>query len=96
MIEYNKKLDDTLILPSFKQTQSDPARGKVHFCHNLVVYLVEKGKSPCKQEFPEKKKKKDISIITISKVYIISHHITIYLQLKSYHQNQTTLHIKYK
>ena len=60
MIEYNESFDDKSILPFFIQPQSDPARGQVQFCHNLIVTLFEKENSPCKQEFPEIRKKRQI------------------------------------
>ena len=53
MIEYNENFDNNSILPFFIKSQNDPARGQVQFCNNLIVSLIEKGKSPCKQEFPE-------------------------------------------
>ena len=58
MIENTKNFDDNSILPFFIHPQSDPARGQVHFCHNLMVNLFEKGNSPCKQEFPQIRKKR--------------------------------------
>ena len=53
MIEYNKNFADNSILPFFIRLQSDPAREKVQFCHNLIVNLSEKGNRPSKQKFPE-------------------------------------------
>ena len=60
LIKYNKNFDDNSIFPFFIQPQSDDARGKVQFCHNLIVILFEKRTSPCKQEFPEIRIKRQI------------------------------------
>ena len=57
MIDYNKNFDNNSILLFSIHSQKDPARGQVQFCNNLIVNLFEKGNSPCKQEFPEKKNK---------------------------------------
>ena len=37
--------------PFFIHPQSDPARGKIQLCHNLIVNILKK--RPYKQEFPE-------------------------------------------
>ena len=60
MIENNEKFDVNSILPFFINPQKDPARGQVRFCYNLIVKLFEKGNSPCKQETPEVKIKRQI------------------------------------
>ena len=76
MIEYNKNFDDNSIIPFFIEPQNDPGRGKVHFCCNSILNLFEEGFIPCKQEFPEVRKKNKF-LTTILKVYVISHHITV-------------------
>ena len=53
MTKYDKNFDDQPKLPFVIHPKSDPARGKVQFCHNLIVNMFDKGISPCKQEFPE-------------------------------------------
>ena len=45
------------------------------------------------KEFPEIRIKRQF-LITISEVYVISHHITVYSEMKSYHQNEITLQIE--
>ena len=60
MIGYNENFDDNSILLLFIQPHSDPTRGQVPFCHNLIVNLFEKGNRPCKQEFPESRIKRRI------------------------------------
>ena len=55
MIEYNEIFDDITVLPFFIKPQNDASRGQVEFFYNLIANLFEKGISPCKQEFPEKK-----------------------------------------
>ena len=60
MIDYNKTFNDKSILPFFVQPKKDQARGPVQFCHNLIVNLFKKGKSPCKQEFLETRIKRQI------------------------------------
>ena len=57
MIENNKNFDDNSIIPFFIEPQNDPGRGKVHFCCNSILNLFEEGFNPCKQEFPEVRKK---------------------------------------
>ena len=39
--------------PFVIHSQSDPARGQVQFCYNLIANLFEKGKSPGTEEFRE-------------------------------------------
>ena len=58
MIAYKESFDDNSILPFYKKPQNDLARGQVQFCYNLIVSLFEKVYSPCKQEFPEVKIKR--------------------------------------
>ena len=52
------KIDDDFVPPHVIHSQSDSAQGQKQFCHNLIVNLIEKGDSPCNQEFPEMKKKR--------------------------------------
>ena len=59
MIVYNENFDDDSKLLIFIKPQNDPSRGQVQFCHNLITNLFEKGNSPCKQEFPEVKLKRE-------------------------------------
>ena len=46
IIQTDINFDDDSILPFVVNPQSDPARGQVQFCHNLIVNLFEKGNSP--------------------------------------------------
>ena len=77
MIEYNKNFDDNSILSFFIKPQNDPARGQVQFYYNLIVNSFEKGNSPCTQEFPESRIKRQIvdhyfkNICNISSYYVI-------------------------
>ena len=72
MIEYNENFDNNSILPFFKKPLNDPFRGKVQFCYNLIVYLLEKGVSPCKQEFPEVQIKRQILDHNLKDIYNIT------------------------
>ena len=60
MIEYEEYFDDKSTLLFFIQPQTDPARGQVHFCLNLIVNLFGKRNSPYKQKFPELRIKRQI------------------------------------
>ena len=53
ILKYEKIFDDDSILPSVIHPKSDPTRGQVQLCHNLIANLFEKGNSPCKQELSE-------------------------------------------
>ena len=85
MIHYNEKFDDNSILRFFIKPQNDPARGQTHFCYNLIVNLFEKRNSPCEQDFPEVRIKRQI-LDPYHKIYVISHITKVYLQLKLHHQ----------
>ena len=64
MIQYNKIFDDDSVPRFVIHLRSDPARGQVHFCYNLILNLFEKGNNPPKQELLKLKDKyqKDIKI----------------------------------
>ena len=78
MIENNEMFDDNSILPFFKKQQNDPARGQVQFCYNLIVNLFEKGNSPCKQEFPEVRRKRQLLDQYLKDIWNITSHYGIY------------------
>ena len=86
MIEFNESFDDNSILPFFVQPQNDSSRGKTKFYHNLIVNLFEKAISPCKQEFSEVQIKRQICDHYLN-IYVLSHHIMVFSQPKSHHQN---------
>ena len=60
MIQCDLNFENDSILPVVIHPPSDPVRGQVQFCHNLIESLFEKGNSPCKQEFPEVKIRRHI------------------------------------
>ena len=45
------------VLPFLISPLTEP-RGLEQFCQNLIAYLFEKGKSPCTEEFPDEKIKR--------------------------------------
>ena len=47
-------------------------------CHNLIVNSIQKGNSPCKHEFPEKRK--DKYSIPIYQASLLSLHITAHTE----------------
>ena len=83
------------VLPFVIHPQSNHARGQVQPCHNITASLFEKQKSPCKQEFPEKKSG-DKYPITIYQASVISLHITEDLLLKLYQHRQIKPSTAYK
>ena len=60
LIHYDKNFKDDYILPVVIHPQTNPARGQVQFCHNLIANLFEKGNCLCKQQFPEMKIKRQM------------------------------------
>ena len=58
MIEYGESFDDNSKLPFIFHPQINPAPEQVHFCHNLILNIFDKRKSPYKQEFPELRTKR--------------------------------------
>ena len=60
MIEYDKNFDDNTILQFFIKPLNDPSRAQVQFCHILILNLMQKRISPCKQKFPEGQIKRQI------------------------------------
>ena len=78
MIEYNEFFDDNSVLPFFIKPQNDASRGQVEFCYNLIANLLEKGISPCKQEFPEKKIKQQIPDHYLKEVCNITSYYAIF------------------
>ena len=70
-------------------------RGQVKQCQNLFLNLFEKGESPCTKEFPYVKIKINF-LITISKLYVVSHHIMESTQEKSDHQMHFMTDISFK
>ena len=81
MMQYVEVFNHNFMLSFVIPPQSDPARGQVQFCHNLIANLSEKGNSPGTQEFPELR---------------IKRHFTEYSLLKFYQHNHTKHCIKYK
>ena len=58
MIQNDKNFEDDSVLLFLIHPQSNPAREQVQFFHNLIANLFEKINSPCKQEIPEVKVKR--------------------------------------
>ena len=54
MIQYDNNFEAVSVLLFVTHPDSDPSRGQVQFCHNLIK---KKDNSPCLQEFPEDKNK---------------------------------------
>ena len=94
MIEYNQIFNDNLILPFSIKPQNNPSRGQVQFCHDLIVNLIEKGISLCKQEFAEVQMKRKTldhyqkDVCSISSLYGIFSIKSLKLNHKK-HQIQT-------
>ena len=66
----NEDNSENSVLPLLISPRSEN-RGKIEFCKNLIANLFKKGESPCTKEFPDVKKNFSV---TISKVYVVSHH----------------------
>ena len=74
MIQYDKNFDNIFIPPFIIHPRSDPTRGHVQFCHNLIANLFEKEITHVRKNFPMKKSK-DQYLITIYQASVISSHI---------------------
>ena len=55
LIQYDENFDDDSKIPFVIHPQSDPARGQVQLCHNLIANLFEKGNSTCNEEITVEK-----------------------------------------
>ena len=73
----------------FIKPQNDPSRGQVRFCHNLITNLFEKGNSPCKQEFPEVKLKRETPDYYLKDICNITSYYGIYLQSQLHHKTKS-------
>ena len=93
MIQYDKNFDNNSILLFVIFPQSVPARRQVQFCHDSIPNSIEKGKNPCKQEFPEERIRRQILDHYLKGICNITH-ITEYSVLKSCHHKQIKHHIK--
>ena len=51
--------DENTVFPFLINSLTDD-RGQIQFCNNLIANLFKQGISPCKAEFPEKKRKRQI------------------------------------
>ena len=60
MIQFDKNYADDSILLFIINPKSDWSRGPDLFCFNLLVICFQKRNSPCKQEFPEVKIRRQV------------------------------------